>query len=532
MTRRIDSKAVFTIFFIVLSVLLFRRYDAFVNPQLYAEDGAVFLQQFENSGISSLWQPYAGYLHTLLRLVAVLGGLLHIDLLYIPVYYNAAAFAIAFMLALYLYYCASLLDIKHKLLFATSFLFIPVNSEIFMNLTNSIWLAELGLVAFLFVHHGHISSGMSGLSYYGVLLMVLLLSFTGPCSLIISPVVVLVMFKGRKTLTVRQLIPLFIILLGAAVQAYCIKFSGTNVARTNTDIVPENFHFLKMFAYNIRDMFYLNSHYVTWTEQTKNIVAGIISIPLFAMLAYVYIKVKHPRKYILLLAGVLFFASFVISFWPNEVNVLAMRSARYYFIPLSCIAMLIIIAADNRLLPLHLAGYVAFFSLHVELIRFSLPNKNWEQEALFYKNSIKSKLSINPDGWFVELPPLPEPIAILDYNGVPEGFHFGDKEKEIAFWGNSSITTQPLTLSPGSYVVTVIIIGYPLDGVGTHHNIYVNDRKAGDFYATQEYDDYSVPFSIDTPATAVIKIDMDNDASNGHEDRNAFMKAMVVRRVQ
>jgi hypothetical protein len=81
-------------------------------------------------------------------------------------------------------------------------------------------------------------------------------------------------------------------------------------------------------------------------------------------------------------------------------------------------------------------------------------------------------------------------------------------------------------------MVTVIIIGYPLDGVGTHHNIYVNDRKAGDFYATQEYDDYSVPFSIDTPATAVIKIDMDNDASNGHEDRNAFMKAMVVRRVQ
>ena len=80
MTRRIDSKAVFTIFFIVLSVLLFRRYDAFVNPQLYAEDGAVFLQQFENSGISSLWQPYAGYLHTLLRLVAVLGGLLNIDL--------------------------------------------------------------------------------------------------------------------------------------------------------------------------------------------------------------------------------------------------------------------------------------------------------------------------------------------------------------------------------------------------------------------------------------------------------------------
>ena len=121
-------------------------------------------------------------------------------------------------------------------------------------------------------------------------------------------------------------------------------------------------------------------------------------------------------------------------------------------------------------------------------------------------------------------------MLIIDYNDVPAEFHFGDKEKEIAFWGNSSITTQPLTLSPGNYVVTVVIIRYPVHGIVTHHNMYVNDRKAGDFYAGPQYNDYSIPFSIENTQTVTIRMDMDNDASNGHEDRNAFMKVMTVRR--
>lgn len=529
MTHRIDLKVVFTIFFIVLSVLLFRRYDAFVNPQLYAEDGAIFLQQFENSGISSLWQPYAGYLHTIQRLVAAAGGILHIDMLSIPFYYNFAAFTIAFLLALYLYYCASLINLQQKILFATSFLFIPVDSEIYMNLTNSIWLVELGLIAYVFIHHKH--SATKGVPYFLSLLIVFLLSLTGPCAFIISPVILFIIIKDRKQLTVAQLVPLLIILSGGAVQAYCIKFSGTNSVRNNFDIPAEEWHLLKLFTYNTRDLLFLNSEYLHWSENTRNTIAAILAVLIILVAIYAYRKINVSRKYVPALAGLLFFISFVFSFWPYETLVLALRSARYYFIPFSCFALLMIIAADKKITTVHLAAYIAFFSLHVEMIRFSLPDKNWKQEILLYNNSVRSNLPINPDGWYVQLPSKPEPIDLIDYNDVSADLHFGDKEKEIAFWGNSSIATQPLTLSPGKYEVRVIIIGYPVDGVSTHHNIYVNDRKVGDFYTIREYRDYSIPFTIETTTTATIKMDMDNDAFNDHEDRNAFMKAMIVLRV-
>ena len=60
-------KHILSVFAIVLVVLIFRRFDGFVNPQLWAEDGTVFLQQYTDIGAKSIITPYAGYLHTIPR---------------------------------------------------------------------------------------------------------------------------------------------------------------------------------------------------------------------------------------------------------------------------------------------------------------------------------------------------------------------------------------------------------------------------------------------------------------------------------
>src|SRR3954469_13020568 len=51
-------------------ILFARRPDMVLNPQFWAEDGPVFFAQARIHGIAALVEPYAGYFHTVLRLVA------------------------------------------------------------------------------------------------------------------------------------------------------------------------------------------------------------------------------------------------------------------------------------------------------------------------------------------------------------------------------------------------------------------------------------------------------------------------------
>jgi hypothetical protein len=56
-----------------LAIILYRKWDSFVNPQFWAEDGAIFFQGAHELGWSSILRPYAGYHHFLQRLLAYAG---------------------------------------------------------------------------------------------------------------------------------------------------------------------------------------------------------------------------------------------------------------------------------------------------------------------------------------------------------------------------------------------------------------------------------------------------------------------------
>src|SRR5262245_13404602 len=57
----------------ITTILYWRRPDAFYNPQLWAEDGSRFFSNPFFFGAQTLWMPFAGYYHTLARLVALIG---------------------------------------------------------------------------------------------------------------------------------------------------------------------------------------------------------------------------------------------------------------------------------------------------------------------------------------------------------------------------------------------------------------------------------------------------------------------------
>lgn len=519
------------ILLIVLIAMIFRRYDALAYPRLWAEDGRVFLQQYEQFGIKTLVMPYAGYHLALLRIIALVIGILQIDLAYIPAAYNTAAFLIASGLALYLYKCAGLIGLRHRLVFATCFLFIPLDSEIYMNLTNGVWFIQMMLVAYVFVGHFHEpASGRWTIAYYAKLLFILIISLTGPGSLILSPIIVLIIILERKELSFKKLLPLLLVLAGGVVQLLSIKYSGTNTARTVKLEHEEPYHLLKFFTLNIKETFFLhkvfdgsNTHHIN--EMIITAVAGLLLIVIFVV---IYRKANVARKYVPLLAAILFTASFIIAFWPNAWKVLALNSPRYYFIPYTCIMLIAVISLDKKLKPVYIAAYLAFFSFHSEKIAFVLQNKSWGNHVLLYKAGLENSIPINPDGWDVVLPPKQAPVAEFGYTTFDSTTWFGEGEKLVAMWGNGLLQAKEVVLPKGEYTLSVIIRGYSFEGIYPHHNVYINGAKVGDMYIYRDFKTYTFPFTLEQQTPVTTAIDMDNDGSGDGEDRNSFMFGMYI----
>jgi len=388
------------IFFIIFIGLFFRRPDAFLNPQIYAEDGPIFLQQFAALGIKSLVIPYAGYLHTIPRLVAFIFGST-VDVLYIPLCYNLSCFLLTFFIALSLWESAKYLNLKHKILFATIFLFIPVGPEMFMNITNSIWITSMYLVNFLFVGYRYYDTGKWKLLK---LLVLFIISLTGPFSLLLSPIIILIIFLERKTITTRQLIPMFFILSGGFIQFICIKVLSPKMDRAIPGI-PEHFHLLKLIKYNIGDLIFLKNGLIP--DMPEKAMA-IICIGVFAILLYFlfvnYKKISVSRKYLLVLAPIVYLGSFIAVFWPTETHVLAFGCPRYYFVPYTCFAWIFIIGLDSIIRVKDIVVYFIYFLLQSKNMRYTLADKEWKKQILEYKQRKRHDIDINPDGWKVTLP--------------------------------------------------------------------------------------------------------------------------------
>jgi hypothetical protein len=391
-----NKKEGIIIFLIVLAGLYFRKPDTFTNPQLWAEDGPIFLHQFYEFGIKSLITPYNGYLHTVPRLIAYVFGILHINLLYIPFLYDFTALLITLFVAFEIWRSSFHLNISHRALYVAAFLLIPIGSEVYLNITNIIWITSLYMVNFLFVGYKHIKSPLSILALF-------LFALTGPFALLLSPIVVMIAFFERKSLSFQKMLPLALILAGGAVQLYFIKQAG-HVSRS-LDAPPEHLHLLKMATNNVRDLILLTSGLLPQvTGKKETILCTIIFLGFLYVLFSGYFKVTADRKYVLLMAAGLYFASFIIAYWPTESLVTSFVGPRYYFVPYTCLAWIIIISFDSRIKKIHVCIYLAFFLLQSRFEIMKITDKKWKEEVADYYQGKKEELNINPDGWHVVLP--------------------------------------------------------------------------------------------------------------------------------
>lgn len=133
------------LFLVSVLVLASKAPDALTVPQFWAEDGAVFFLAQHGRAMPQLFEPYAGYLHALPRLVAWIAG--GFSAVHAPLIYNLCALLIG---------AAALTSLRRLDRLGVGFLLAmvpialaPTNGEVWGTITNVQWVTQFYLVSAL-----------------------------------------------------------------------------------------------------------------------------------------------------------------------------------------------------------------------------------------------------------------------------------------------------------------------------------------------------------------------------------------------
>jgi hypothetical protein len=197
--------------FILSAVILFSRiYERIFFPTLWAEDGFLFMRDAIQFGFENLTVSYAGYFHTIPRLISIFVFYL------IPVkYYPLAILFIC--VSIYIYVITEFTKIEYecfissiyfRILLVLLLCFVPGLFEVLGNLANLHWILFFYL-SILFIKNSNYNW-----SYKDLLIILLILLSTGEPIVFIPLLLfrIFLVYKKYSNLLIKNLLILFFIL--------------------------------------------------------------------------------------------------------------------------------------------------------------------------------------------------------------------------------------------------------------------------------------------------------------------------------
>jgi hypothetical protein len=125
-------------------LIALRKSDSLVNPQFWAEDGALFFIEVEHyGGWGLLFHSYQGYLLLIPRLIAALGA--PFPLTAVPAFYAWSALAVTGAVAWWLQ--SPRLTLRGGAFAALAVAAVPHTGEVYLNVCNLQWITAIGLFA-------------------------------------------------------------------------------------------------------------------------------------------------------------------------------------------------------------------------------------------------------------------------------------------------------------------------------------------------------------------------------------------------
>lgn len=397
-------------------VVVSRRPDALFHPQLWAEDGAVWLQGAYNHGWSVLFTTHAGYLNLFPRLVAALA--VHLPLRWAPWIFSFVAILVQVLPVLYLLsrrLADHIPSLGVRLALAALYLAVPNSYEVNANLTNAQWhLAIVGLL--LCFAAPPRSAWLRATESVAFVLMAL----TGPFSILLVPVLVAMWWKER-TPRLRMLLVLDVPC--AAVQLAFIVSSGAS--RSGGPLGATVGRFSKIFAGQVVAGSSIGSHGYARLAASNWWHNGLVAAAVTAA-AVVLVGFAMARGPALLKASCVFTgAVFAVALASPAASPHALQwqallapgaGNRYYVLPmlgwLAVLVWLAVRAAHGGLQWVAKTGALVLLAITVVVgipsdWRYPpYPNEHWPAQVSRLEHAAPGTvvtIPIDPPGWKVRL---------------------------------------------------------------------------------------------------------------------------------
>lgn len=371
----------------VTIIALFRRPDAFFQPQLFVEDGTVFFRDDYELGFYAIFKPYAGYLHLLPRLVAYGASLAPLEVR--PRIYTYACLLLLWAIALMT--VGKRIELPNKPLFALAPLLFPIGPFIYLHLTNMQWFSAILLLLLILQRPAENLTEALGDS-----LVALVVGLTGPFSLVFCALVPWkVVFQP---LGKRDWLPIATLTATAVVQGRLL-WQASHASQGGFEYLSGDFLSTQGTRFALGDVAsYLVHGYRQWPA-------------IFLVLSLCAIAANHrqgrPIAMLLLITTAVFGVLGLYRIQPEAAHASAFRSGiRYFFMPHLGATYLFVLGISNRGWTHKLATLWLGISLLSACSRFSYrPPKNLHFER--YCDRIRAgepvTIPIHHRGWRIKL---------------------------------------------------------------------------------------------------------------------------------
>ncbi|GAB4435334.1 MAG: hypothetical protein OHK0011_18500 [Turneriella sp.] len=346
--------------------------DRILYPAFYAEDGVVFFANQFQENSSLIMQPYNGYLHLFPRLIAVLVGLMPLELA--PWGY---VFGGLLAMWLFLLYVVELRSQSRgmRILLSATVLLSPLATECLLTVVNAQWLLQFCPVLMLLRSH----------SRWYDLPVFAAIALTGPFVLILLPVLLFVMWQQRWMIREPLMSSGILIIAAGALALQATHIVGRVVVPIPLDqTVPPVFLVIAKIAAALMTLAgLLIALFHAWRRKSH-----LLFLPITGVLFLLVVAVAARTSFAAYGKGI---------------------SPRYLLLPFT---MIIWYFALNPHRPLSnwLSGRAVAFLLAMYILAMipvakRFPNRSWSAMAACLKDPVANlcEMKINPDGWLLQI---------------------------------------------------------------------------------------------------------------------------------
>jgi hypothetical protein len=368
----------------VMAILVLRKSDTFTNPQLWAEDGGLFLAESDRYGAAVLFKPYQGYQHFLPRVIAAAGRPLALQ--NIPVFYASVALAVTGLTAWAIQ--SPRVRLPGAWAAALALATIPHNGEVHLTICNLQWITAVPLFALAFT-----DDATTHVQRIGDLLLLIFAGLSGPFVVLALP---LLAWRAWRRPSGWSRVVL-------AVAAVCVLIHAPSLFARSTSANAPDWAPLQYLAVVGRRLW--AAVYFGETAIPRLVCVTLaLALPLAIGWAVWRRRVVMPGAGLLVVAALLVLAATAIKARPDTwgLDELALGD-RYFYVPKVLFTWLIAaLASTSSPLIRVLLCAVLILPLVVNARRFlypPFPPQNWSSYATEIERGRSTLVSILPRGF-------------------------------------------------------------------------------------------------------------------------------------